>query len=93
MPDAQLSELARATADGVLVALGAGAGVEDWAEAGAWIMRGLVDFLVEGEGVARGLKRAIAEALGAGIDDEGGGVEPGGGFGRKTLRRRRTLRR
>ena len=81
MADAQLGELARCAAHRVLMALCAGASIENGPQARCDIVLCLVDLLVSCEGVTRRLCDAVANAFGARMLNERRSVKAGRGFG------------
>src|ERR1700739_780557 len=81
MADAEFGELAGAAAHGVLVAIRTSPGVKDRSQAGAGVVCGFVDLLIERIGIAGGFRDAIAVALGTRILHQGGSVEACRRFG------------
>jgi hypothetical protein len=61
--NSDFSELAGTTTHGILVAVDARSGIEDWSKSTIWIVRLLVYQLVVGIGIAGWLLDSIADAL------------------------------
>ena len=87
--DAELGELAGSAADRVLMAVGASPRIKDGSKPAIDVVCRFVNLLVAGETVAGRFGDPVADALRAGILDEGRRIEACRRFGQGLLRRHR----